>query len=99
MLIGEPFLPPFIDPKQLISNRRRITRMLNTHSCFDFKMIPEEKDQLHLFFSCADEPGHLMLSFRYLNGKWQSFDSESLMMDWHHDKWKEGPIKDSLENH
>ena len=96
MIIGEPQWPYGLEKIISISNKRKISRMPNQGNCFDFKIVPIEDDQLHIYFNTAKGDDGISYSFEFKKGKWRSFSTEPLMEHWYHDTYKQGVIKNGV---
>ena len=59
-------------------NLPRLKQLLNERNCFDFELVPQEKDRLHLCFTFKEPPCKKYFEFKYEEGAWQ-FIGE---MDW-----------------
>ena len=97
-ILGLALFPMGLDKAISTNNKKRITRMLNQGNCFDFEVKPLDGDQLHLFFDTSGLDWHALVyySFRFKNGKWQSFETEPLLMEEEHQTLFQGEIKNGL---
>ena len=100
MIVGEYHLPSELELSISINNKKQISKMLNKGNCFDFEIQPIEDDHLYIHFNTEnDDEGYsdgVYYSFRFKNGKWNSFETEPLMDYVYHDRYKEGVVKNGL---
>jgi hypothetical protein len=96
MIIGQPHWPLSLSLAISISNKRKISRMLNQGNCFDFEIVPIEDDHLYIYFNTGRGGDGVSYSFEFKKGKWRSFGTEPLMEHWYHDTYMQGVVKKGL---
>ena len=99
LIIGEACMPVDLVYPLSVNNKKRITRMLNAGDCFDFDIEPQEKDQLHLYFTTGlqnEDKQEIGYSFEFYKSKWRSITTDSLMMFWHHETFLDGEVRNGL---
>ena len=90
-------MPPFIDYKLEIYNRKLLLKRVNEVDAFDIDLHPKSKDRLQLTFTCEMFYSPLNYGYSFNKGKWIEEEFHYLEWMWHHEKAEFGKITNVID--